>query len=319
MDFTGMMLGYKKNRSLTDEERTLQLKQKQRLNIEPNYDLCTIQLNGIFLESVDRYYAWKGVLFTFMTTVLTGLLVGCSVVMYIIANRVGTESSGDKIGDVIFISIFVLAFTPVFVLFVWTALKESFTYTHFPIRLNRKNRKVYVFRPGRPSKPILVADWDKLFFTLGRCNRGAADIAQLWDIRAHVVAADGITVLDTFAFSPFTVRQEDLRSHWEFLRRYMEEGPQEAYSLVKVCLPIANQRESFRIAANRFYLNFKGGLGLWFAFLPLWLLCMVGRWIAGLTCRCPVWPEDIERECQIDPDDPYRKDASMNPPNAWEW
>ena len=54
----------------------------------------------------------------------------------------------------------------------WIALQESFTYTHFPIRLDRRNRKVHVFRPGRPGKANLEVDWDKLFFTLGRCNVG---------------------------------------------------------------------------------------------------------------------------------------------------
>ncbi len=201
----------------------------------------------------------------------------------------------------------------------WLSSPEFLTCTHFPIRLNRKTHKVYVFRPGRPNKPILVADWDKLFFTLGRCNKGV-EPGQNWDIRGHVLAGDGKTVLDTFAFSMYWNEGdlEGLRAHWEFLRRYMEDGPQEAYKLVQVCLPIAEHRETLRFALNRFYLNFKGGLWLWIMLLPFWLLCVLGRWVAGLTCRTPVWPADIEAACRIEPNDPYVKNASMNPPNAWQ-
>ena len=197
---------------------------------------------------------------------------------------------------------------------------ESFTLTHFPIRLNRKTRKIYVFRPVWARKPVLVADWDRLFFTFGRCNKGV-EPGQNWDIRAHVLAENGKTVLDTFSFSVYMneLDLDGLRAHWEFLRRYMEEGPREAYETVKVCLPIADRRETLRYALNRFYLNFKGGLWLWIMLMPLWLLCVLARWISGLTCRIPKWPQAIQDECRIEPDDPYERDASMNPTNAWEF
>jgi hypothetical protein len=198
------------------------------------------------------------------------------------------------------------------------ALQESFTYTHFPILLNRKNRKVYVFRPSRPNRPILVADWDKLFFTLGRCNKGSTP-GQNWDIRAHVLADDRKTVLDTFSFSYFSTSQEQVLSHWEFLRRYMEDGPQEEFRQVEVCMPIAEHRETLRFALNRFYVNFKGGLGLWIMLLPVWLVCVLGRWLGGLTCRTPIWPADIEAACRIDANDPFVKDEHMNRSDMWEF
>jgi hypothetical protein len=33
-----------------------------------------------------------------------------------------------------------------------------------------------------------------------------------------------------------------VRAHWEFVRRYMEDGPEAVSSLVKFCMPIELQR-----------------------------------------------------------------------------
>jgi hypothetical protein len=317
MDFTGMFLGYKKNRPLTDEERDLQLKQKEHLDIEPGHDQCVIRMNSTYLESVDRYYAWRGVIFTFAFVIVLGVVALLGASFSVAFSRWSSEHHRN---DVIGLYIFSAMFFPVILIHIWIILKESFTYTHFPIRLNRKNRKVYVFRPGRPNKPILIADWDTLFFTLGRCNRGAADFVQNWDIRAHVLSEDRNTVLDTFSFSVDSTDQDELRSHWEFLRRYMEDGPQDAYKRVEVCMPLNGQREAFKVGLSRFLGNFKGvPLLMGILFSPLILLAVPARWLAQQTDRIPVWPESIELECQIEPNDPYAKDASTNPSDSWLW
>jgi hypothetical protein len=113
----------------------------------------------------------------------------------------------------------------------------------------------------------------------------------------------------------YTMSKENLRGHWEFLRRYMEEGPREAYEKVEVCMPIADSPESLAFAFKRFHVNFKGVPGLWVLLLPLWLASILGRWLAGLTCRVPRWPTDIESACRIESGDTYVRDASMNPPD----
>ena len=320
MDYTGIFFGYKQNRQLTDEERAMQLRQKQRLDIRPMYELAVVRMNSTFLDSVDRYYAWRGISAAFMYAMIGGY--GFITVLGVVKVAVKWASfDSDKQIELQYAGVAVAIMTiPMFFLFTWTLLKEAFTLTHFPIRLNRRSGKVYVFRPVSARKPVLVADWDRLFFTFGRCRKGV-EPGQNWDIRAHVLAEDGKTVLDTFSFSVFMNEREldGLRAHWEFLRRYMEEGPREAYETVKVCLPIADRRETLRCALNRFYLNFKGGLWLWIMLMPLWLVCVLARWISGLTCRIPKWPQAIENECRIEPGDPYVRDASMNPANAWEF
>lgn len=314
MDYTGLIhKDYKFNRELTAEEREKQLRQKERLDIETHYGLSVVKMNSTYLQLVDRYYEWRGVLFTFMLA-----FVAMHVFFGVGAVRVDLQSEKTGIWLIVADVVFFGAATGLFAFFL---LKESFTHTYFPIRLNRRNRKVYVFRPGRPSKPILVADWDKLFFTLGRCRRGV-EPGQNWDVRGHVLADDGKTVLDTFALSPsYMPESEDglraLKGHWEFVRRYMEDGPKETSQRVEMCVPIDGKRESLAFARQRFYANFYPvGLWAWYLLYPLWLLCILGRWVAGLTCKPPVWPAEIEAQCRVEPGDPYVRDASTNPPDV---
>lgn len=312
MNFTGLLLGYKKNRPLTDAERKNQLRQKERLELPLNYDLCVIKLNSTFMETVDRHYAWRGTL----TPVMAIFIYSCAVtyLSFICTTviRWGLPDENPQEVMLFLLATGIVLFSSMAIC-AWIALKETFTLTHFPIRLNRKTRKVHVFRPGRPGRPILTADWDKLFVTMTPCPKGMS-FTQDWDIRAHVMADDGETVLDTFAFD-FVWDDGELdvlRGHWEFLRRYMEEGPEDAHKLVGVCMPIAEHRETPRFSLNRFHVNFMGGLWLWRMLLPYWLLCVVGRVISMWTSKVPVWPEHIQAECRIEADDPYVKDESNN-------
>ncbi len=313
MDYTGMrLLGtrYALNRPLTDEERENQLHQKVKLDVEPLAQMSVVKLNSTFLESVDRYYAWRGYLFFVMTLLLGGVVFFFLLMVNSILGRLvhgsGLTTPAQDLG---FLALMAFICVPPMIFLVFADLQESFTYTYFPIRLNRKLGKAYVFRPGRPNKPILVADWNKLFFTLGECQVGLIP-GQNWDIRAHVLADDGRTVLDTFAFSWFTMSKDNLRRHWEFLRRYMTDGPQSIVDQVHVCMPVADRRESLKFAFQRFHANFEGDAGTWVVLFPLWLASILARWIAGLTCRVPRWPQEIERACRIEAGDPCVRDAS---------
>ncbi|ALN87249.1 hypothetical protein LC55x_3998 [Lysobacter capsici] len=313
MNFTGVLLGYEKNRPLTDAERENQLRQKERLELPLSDDLCVIKLNSTFMETVDRYYAWRGTLTMLMGGAAALCGVGYMGFVWTTVTRWGRPDENPQHAMLFLLVTGIMLFSGAGV-YAWYALKETFTFTHFPIRLNRKTRKVHVFRPGRPGRPILTADWDKLFVTLTPCPMGRGN--RDWNILAHVMADDGETVLDTFAFS--FVRDvgelDVLRGNWEFLRRYMEDGPEQAWRLVHVCMPIAEHRESLRFSFDRLHVHFMGvGLWVWYPLLPFWLLCVVGRIVSMWTSKVPVWPEHIQAQCRIEADDPYVKDESTNP------
>ena len=83
-------------------------------------------------------------------------------------------------------------------------------------------------------------------------DRGKGTFGWLnWDIRGLILDQDGVTVKETFAFCIATSRIENAYSHWEFLRRYMEEGPQAVLDAVLYCMPVDGKRESFAFSKER--------------------------------------------------------------------
>lgn len=196
-------------------------------------------------------------------------------------------------------------------LFIYLICFEAFRKTHYPIRLNRKNRMVYAFKP---DGNIIRASWDDLFIHKASSKPPLSE--RDYDIRAHVLDADGETVRETFTLAiPHSGAEERLLDLWEYIRRYMEDekGVKKNYELTQFCWPIAERREGlwygilggFSPAAVAPYL-------VQLPFCPYFTLITWGRLIAMYTSRVPRWPEDIEAECRVADSDPHRKDWENN-------
>jgi hypothetical protein len=188
------------------------------------------------------------------------------------------------------------------------ACKELFRWTCYPIILDRRGRMVHVFQLDGTT---LSVPWNKIFFTLGRGN---ALGAMNWDVRALVLGEDGNTVVNTFAFSVLSDIPDVVRGHWEFVRRYMEEGPAAIFSTVKFCMPVDGKRESAAFSRERIFANdaqfgaaARGIMG------PFNFLHSLARSAVIHTSKIPVWPEQIMNTLPVAADDPYVKDASINP------
>ncbi|PJK01119.1 hypothetical protein CO641_04160 [Lysobacteraceae bacterium NML91-0213] len=135
------------------------------------------------------------------------------------------------------------------------------------------------------------------------------------DVRAHILDDDGETVRDTFtlAYHEFSSRA-DLMQLWEYIRRYMEapDGVEQCHRKVTMCMPVDGRREGlafgivrvFAVAANHLFVQMIAS--------PIAALTVAGRWFAMSTSKVPVWPAEVEAACQVDPDDPYRKDWRSN-------
>ena len=303
---------YRANRPLTEKERAYHLKQHQRLNVEPHYQLSVIKLNSTYLETVDKWFAWKGsisaiaiVVFTMFvgtlgTISLSWLLEAVGGTSedsaYWLANSAGMAVLGACIGWCA----------------VWLLRKESFALTHYPIRFNRKTRMVHVFRT---DGTVLSVPWDEVFFTLEHMVQW-----NEFEVRGHVLEPDKVTVRESFALSylgslshmdadPNCTEfssQDFVRANWEFVRRYMEDGPQAVAGQVQFCMPVATRRESVMVSAQRVFANIAGApLPLFLMLFPFCAVISLFRLIAMRTSKVPQWPKEIDAVCAIEPNDPY--------------
>jgi hypothetical protein len=281
----------KLNRPLNDDERATHMPQTLRQsgfeNDVPHYQLSVLEHNSTYMEVVDINHRVRGI-GTFLSLFgmgLTGFMM--SFMLF------------DKSGFLMCLFLFF----PGFLACLYIFLGESFAYTHYPVRLNRKNRTVYVWR----KKGVLAVPWDKLHFWL----RPYKDMgATVWDIRANVLADDGITVVDSFPFGGADGEQLHSRHHFEYFRRYMEENPRQTYNMLKVCLAVSRRKETWFEGYERMVLNSSGG-GIIGQLLMCWwnIPISITRFIAMRTSKIPQWPEWVEQECKIDPKDPYVREA----------
>ena len=268
-----------------------------------------VQFNSTYLETTGRNERRRG------DAVGWGLclgFVGVSIsngILYMII-RFTTDF------DILFLSVgLILAFSVIlaFVPLINALSTELFTTWHYPIRFNRKTRKVYVRQYNRK---VEVYNWDDLTFFIAYINEDK-------DIRAVTFDKDGETVTGMFALAfQDEVFDKSLISYFEFIRRYMEgndEQLKEVKEAIRYIYPIHKKREtplmSFkRLILNEVYYDHENMEypertfefhPVTLVILPLLALRYVGRVISMLTSYRHRFSKAIEAECQIDPNDPY--------------
>ena len=321
MDFTGLVGKFPINRPLTDADRQYQLRQHIRLDIEPHDQRAVIRLNSTFLETVDKWYEWKGFTTAFAITLLLLFVPGYSMAAFEdLLKLLGIASTELDTQSLIMSLLFMGTFAGLICWGMLTLLrKESFACTHYPIRYNRKTGMVHYFRPDGESRSV---PWRDVFFTV-------VSGSSLWGIRGHVLADDKVTVVDTFGVGdagsirshvadPATGQYEyadRVRSHWEFIRRYMEEGPAEASQIVRFCVPVSDRKETPAAAFHRAFGAFRGSTIFQIVMAPFCFWTFLGRLIAIATSKIPQWPAEINAVCAIEPNDPYaiRGNAQSEP------
>lgn len=293
--------GFLVNRPLNSYEQEQHFDITRRASNHVHYDLSLVKLNSTFIECVDKWYSMRG--FVAMAgAVFSGVLLWAIGGWIYLATQDGDYSS-------LFLLILPLGI-------LWFVAKffmsDAFTYTHYPIRLNRKNRQVYAFqRDGT----VLKAGWNDFYWTIYNTKLGLAG-GDL-NIMGHLLDKDGTTVKESIALSMVDAGEpgrQNLLQFFEFFRRYMEEGPGPVIEALKpmplIMLPgIDHEKETWQFGWGYLTDSLKGmpvlQVLLQIFFLPISLF----RWIVMRTSKIPRWPQWVEDECAVDPDDAWVRDG----------
>ncbi|AIY41485.1 hypothetical protein LT85_2327 [Collimonas arenae] len=291
--YTGLIPRFPRNRELTELEHTEALSRTRQPGVDVNERSGLISFNSTYIDWIDRQFSTRGMLKTVMATIIWFfflLLTGFFVVNWMLQDP---EVVWWFWPCVAFVGLLASIFP------YWFFLRyEFFAYTHYPIRLNRKTRMVHVFRRNGKNG-VLSIPWDEIFFHLGH----GTDPVTLRDIRGEIL--DGDIVKDTFALGHFFERPQPVLEMWEFIRRYMEEGPEAVAENPLdryVSLSVTGSFKNCMIMSRIFY-----GADSPFAqaiSLPLVALSTVTRWLIFKTCKVPVFPREIEAECVVEANDP---------------
>lgn len=286
-----------------------------------------VQFNSTYMELIGRHDRVKGTATAWMIFFLG---IGGTMTYGFISVFISTIQNNETIMSFymgfLSVSIGILMLGVISIL-----LTELFTFTYFPIRFNRKTRKVYVRQANRKVENF---DWDELRFYMST-SKPDHDGA---DIKALITADDGVTVKKMFAF-PFVSNISaseilggiQLKQHFEFVRRYMEaesdEQLEEVKNAIRYIHPVHRKRENPLVSFQRVSLyaydsfrnleypkeSFTARPEHLAILIPLWLRYL-GRLLSINTSITPKFSPEIEAECQIDPNDPY--DLNKNLPEG---
>ena len=311
-ELTGLVRKYPVNRQLKYEEKEGAVVQRTRQDIEPSCMHAVIKFNGTYMDLAGKFYEWRGVAGSLFALLA---IINTPVFLLMLYGLVDMLLTGEEV-QLLPVAIFGVGISSLLCFFsIRSASKEFSRLTHYPIRLNRKLRKIYAFDPR--TMELLEMDWDKTYFTIQPTRTRMPQ--QQWEILALTIDADGETVRHVLPFSGMWYAEKDVLRHWEYLRRYMEEGPEAIIEYTPIFLDIANRKETFMEGFRRLYAPFyhltKTPFVLMFG--PWMFFSAIGRHIGMLTSKIPQWPAHVEDECRIEPADRWEYDARDNPADYW--
>lgn len=288
------------NRPLNDQERHHRFDVNKPTGGKPHYELSLIKLNSTFVECVDKWYSARG-------AIAMGMGIGFAILVWASSGWLYLSLKHGR-----FDSLWLLLLpAPILFFCVKAFITDAFTYTHYPIRFNRKNRQVYVFRR---DGTVLKVGWDDVYWTMYGHKITTNDIFVI----GHVMESDGVTVKESFGLSMVTAAvkagEEKLRNHFEFFRKYMSDGPEAVLQAIKptplIMLPSINQqRESWYFGWERITLNLKGFVLLQLIMQVFIFPMSLFRWIVMRTSKIPQWPQWVEDECIIEQGDMWVRDG----------
>ena len=221
----------------------------------------------------------------------------------------GTRNNGEELRttDYFFLILFSLIWLILLIVFLKYTFRffrlESFTARRIIVRFNRVTRKVYLLRPKHLGG-ILIMDWDKTEILLDKkmseLEGTGGFLILVWDrgdgVDLQGTPTDNLEV--TFVGKP-TRNASELLAFWEYIRRYMEDGPAAAPAPKKLLSKFPWPWLSFK-AAWGLDTQFLRHTGLWVfvainvLLLPAILIHATGHWLSLLLCYEPRFPREIE-------------------------
>lgn len=304
-------------RSPTDAEVSARLQQKKPCAERATSRGTVFAATDTYLEVCDGLYREKGWGVLAFFTAGIGALCLTAMTAWMATHVPAAIQQKGQTGLVHWtFGLFTLVGIGVFILPLRSLLKDCFNYTRRPIRFNRVDRKIYAFRHNGPGGVVSVP-WDDAFLYVERQPKAGLTSTAARMIHCLVLDEQG-QVSDSFRIGKRVVLayseegelgrrvMSELYEDFEYYRRFMEDGPGSVppvaeYLSTKVAfrnslnLQFDGMSDMFR--SGNLFLQFVGVI----AAIPTFLLAVAYHG-AQLTCREPVWPDDIERACMPSPE-----------------
>ena len=165
---TGWLPPFKLDRELNAQERTAWVRPNRPEGVPPNERSCLIRFNSTYSEFVDRKFRKRGGPVT-LAVAFWSLVLALGSVFFVHNTIYADKDRWDWYTWSISFATVALCIGAPALFWKWYLSVDFFTYTHYPVRFNRKTRKVYFFRHNGPGG-VTVVPWDDkdTYFHIGR-------------------------------------------------------------------------------------------------------------------------------------------------------
>lgn len=178
---------------------------------------------------------------------------------------------------------------------------ELFTQRHLIARFNRETRQVYINRPSYAGG-IVTLPWEAVVPAI---NPEDPDFMGLGGFLLLAFPSEhtGAGYDETLMLGRPMHGNRELVGFWEFIRRYMEEGPQSVPKPKRLLTlrptPIEPIRATLRFMSGFWRNGGKVAMLITGTLLsPLIVLHALCHWISLLLCWAPRWPKEIQEAGQ---------------------
>jgi len=186
--------------------------------------------------------------------------------------------------------------------YTWKWIRtEVFTHRHLVARFNRITRQVHINRPGYAGG-VVTLPWDAAAPVIDPKHEEYVGIGGVL-ILGFLAEQSGAGYDETMMLGRPMSGNTELVGFWEYIRRFMEEGPDSVPRPKRLLKLHPFTWEPLRAAMRFMSLTWRPGgrLGTVIAatlLSPLILLLALCHWISLLLCHQPRWPKIIEEAGQ---------------------
>ncbi|MEQ7870809.1 DUF6708 domain-containing protein [Chromohalobacter salexigens] len=301
-----------RSRGFGAKTQLLDKKQAPNQVESPHFNDSIIATNSSYIEVIDAGGRLRGVTSFFGLMGAIPVLTGFGALCFSLFDDTGS------LPLIVHIFTWLAILTGVFIGFpILNALVrwDMFRKTHYPMRFNRRDRKVYAWSQ---DMGVVTMNWDDIQFyssqaTKSQDRRGLSRE----EIRGYVRDSHGNMLYHLVFFKYEGLKgMKGVLEIWELVRRYMEEpdGHIQAYQVDQRLLDLDGKRESFIHSLIQATQVLADSRAVQLIFAPMVMWAGTGRIIAKWTCRVPRWPEWVEEKCRVDPNDPYVRNRHTERP-----
>jgi len=279
------------------------------------YNQRYLEIRGGMFENFRGIITWISLLLFLIPFGSGYFSLGFALRIY---NHETTKIVSTIVAIIFFSIVFVVSLYLCIRYFRYVYRLELFTIRHIRVRFNRVTKQVYIQRPKYCGGTVVFKWQDIMPANFGETgsDMGGTNMVNLLSFHPYKT---GFPVAHLVGIGKNTYNAQDYKDEWEFIRRYMQDGPSNLpRPRLSTHLPMPFHGVSGHIAPMLNMVKNTQSVIVTLMMLPVFLILLpvytVGYFISECLCWQPRWPKAIRQAGKTGKPRPKETTLSDYPP-----